>query len=190
RALDSSPSPLLLCGDFRGGSVAGKHHLSCPFLVTNGRLPCGYAPPGIESAAIAGQTPILQEGMMKFRRAAALALGLSFLAGTGQAQTMMGPDSGTYGWYLRGEGGWNHMSDLTAHANTGAQANSTEGEGYILGGAVGYGFGQWRTELNIDYRHNDVKSLAIAGAATSGSGSVDGTSFMGNFLFDLPFNWS
>ena len=124
---------------------------------------------------------------MKFRLAAALALGLSLIGGAGQAQ-MMSPE-GTYGWYLRGEGGWNHTSDLSTHPNTGGSGSLQEGEGWIIGGAAGYGFGMMRLELNIDHRYNDVNSSTGAAGSKSASGSVEGTSFMGNALFDLPYNW-
>src|ERR1700733_12189448 len=97
---------------------------------------------------------------MKFRHAAALALGLSLIAGTGQAQ-MMSPQ-GTEGWYLRGEGGWNHTQDLSIRSGSALRGGTSADEGYIVGGAVGYGFGMFRAELNIDYRHNDFDSIHVS----------------------------
>ena len=54
---------------------------------------------------------------MKFRHAAVLALGLSLLGGTGQAQQMMA-EPGPSGWYLRVEGGWNHADGADIHGTT------------------------------------------------------------------------
>jgi outer membrane protein OmpA-like peptidoglycan-associated protein len=125
---------------------------------------------------------------MKLRLAAALALGLSLVGGPGQAQMMEGP--GTYGPYLRAEGGWNHMKNLEFNSsNSGSSASTTEGEGYIAGGALGYGFGIFRVELNIDYRSNDVNSISTGGLAGSAGGTIQGTTYMLNGLMDLPFNW-
>jgi OmpA-OmpF porin, OOP family len=127
---------------------------------------------------------------MKLRLAAVLALGLSMVGGAAQAQFM--GDSGTYGWYLRGEGGWNHTRDLQLSPSVNTpfgSAYTTENEGYIVGGAVGYGLGTVRIELNLDYRSNDVNNVSILGTTHSGGGTVEGTSAMANVLFDLPYNW-
>src|SRR6202034_150979 len=73
-----------------------------------------------------------------------------------------------------------------------APAGSTTlqaGEGWIIGGAAGYGFGMMRLALHLDHRGNDVNKVSGGGASTSGSGSIEGTSIMGNALFDLPINW-
>ncbi len=136
---------------------------------------------------------------MNFRHVAATALGLSLIAGAGQAQMMgAGSDttpSGTYGPYLRAEGGWNHMNNLNAEGPNSALAGSTkEDEGYIAGGAIGYGFGMFRAEVNIDYRGNSIDSVHIsngplAGVGGSAAGTVQGTSMMANGLMDLPYSW-
>ena len=130
---------------------------------------------------------------MTFRRIAALALGLSLIGGAGQAQMMMDP--GSQGPYLRAEGGWNHMSNLNFNSDSGLNGSTSEKEGYIAGGAVGYAFGNFRAELNLDYRDNSVHSVhigspaALAGISGGAAGSVQGTSVMANGLFDLPYNW-
>jgi outer membrane protein OmpA-like peptidoglycan-associated protein len=135
---------------------------------------------------------------MKFRHACAVGLALSVLGGTASmAQDM---SSGTYGPYLRGEGGWNHLQDMSFHGSSTALAGSSSfDEGYILGGALGYGFGQYRLELGLDYRHNDVDNLHIgntgafpAAVAGSHSGGGSATSVVGMFngYMDLPWRTS
>ena len=126
---------------------------------------------------------------MKFRHAAVLALGLSLLGGTGQAQQMMA-EPGPSGWYLRGEGGWNHADGADIHGTTTSlAASASTDEGYIVGGALGYGFDWWRVELNIDYRNNGISSIhvgnpgAFAGTTTgSAGGTAEGTAFMVNLI--------
>jgi len=104
---------------------------------------------------------------------------------------------GSEGPYVRLEGGWNHMNDLTAHgSDTSTSIQTTESEGYIVGGALGYGFGpfflggDFRAELNLDYRNNDINSVHVGGAAPgTGSGSVHSIAGMVNGIVDLPYNW-
>ena len=135
---------------------------------------------------------------MKFRHACAVGLALSVLGGTASmAQDM---SSGTYGPYLRGEGGWNHLQDMSAHGSSSALAGSASfDEGYILGGALGYGFGQYRLELGLDYRHNGADNVNVGNAGAfpggvrgshSGGGSVTSVAGMANGYYDLPWRTS
>src|ERR1700722_10990496 len=132
---------------------------------------------------------------MSFRRAAALALGLSLIAGTGQAQMMTGNE--TYGPYLRGEGGWNHLNSLSLEgSSSNLAATAKTDEGYLLGGAVGWGFGMWRAEINLDWRDNSFSSvhvgkpgaIALLGSG-SGGGDVQAITDMINGYVNLPYNW-
>src|SRR5580704_2547092 len=130
---------------------------------------------------------------MKFRHACAMGLALSLVGGTAsRAQDM---DTGTYGPYIRGEAGWNHLEDMSAHGSSSSLAGSaTFGEGYVFGGGLGYGWGPLRLELGLDYRHNDVDHVNIgnrgafpAGAAGSANGGGSATSIAGmvNGYYDL-----
>jgi outer membrane protein OmpA-like peptidoglycan-associated protein len=118
------------------------------------------------------------------------------VAGAGHAQMMM--SQGTQGWYLRGETGWNHADGLGIHGSNGGLAASTGlSEGYLIGGALGYHFGNLSLEANVDRRANDASSIHIGNpgafpAATGGGagGTLEGISFMGNLLYDLPYNWN
>jgi OOP family OmpA-OmpF porin len=132
---------------------------------------------------------------MKFWRAASLALALSVVGTASQAQ-MSGAPGGPGSFYLRAEGGWNHADGFSFSGNPPAGPGSINfKEGYIAGGAIGYvvaptPLGNFRVELNLDYRDNDVKSLSVTGLAPgSASGSVDSIAGMVNGLFDLPFNF-
>ncbi|HXQ52790.1 MAG TPA: OmpA family protein [Stellaceae bacterium] len=141
---------------------------------------------------------------MKFRVAAALALGLCLVGWGSQAQ-MLGPGPGTYGPYARLEGGWNHAEGTSFNGSTNGlgaptpsslAASSSWQEGYILGGAFGWGFGQYRAELNLDYRENRVSNLhvgspgAIAPFPMGGaSGSLNSITEMLNAYMDLPYSW-
>ena len=133
---------------------------------------------------------------MRFRHVAAATLGLSAIAGASQAQ-MVSPGAydptGTYGPYLRAEGGWNGMEHLSP-AGPGLTGSTKEEDGYIGGGALGYGFGMFRAEINIDRRDNSIDSVHIsngplAGVGGRAAGSVQGTSVMANGLVDLPYHW-
>jgi len=134
---------------------------------------------------------------MKLRHACALGLALCLVGGTAsRAQDM---DSGTFGPYVRGEAGWNHLEDMSAHGSTGGlQASDTYNEGYIFGGALGYGWGPLRLELGLDYRHNSVDKVNVGNVGAfggtrgsfNGGGSVTSVIGMVNGLYDLPWRTS
>jgi outer membrane protein OmpA-like peptidoglycan-associated protein len=133
---------------------------------------------------------------MRSLRVAALALVLGLIGSAGQAQTMTGND--TYGIYLRAEGGWNHLNDLSAHgSNGGLAASASTDEGYLLGGAVGMGFGMWRAEINLDWRDNSFGAVHVGFPGTipklvsgSGGGDIQATTDMINGYINLPYNWN
>jgi OmpA-OmpF porin, OOP family len=135
---------------------------------------------------------------MSFGRIVGLALVLCLIGSSSQAQMM---SSGTYGPYLRLEGGWNHVNDLSIHGTSNPlAASSSEDEGFIAGYALGYGFGNLRAEFNFDYRGNSVDSIhvgnpgpfagtAVGAGTASASGEVNSSSFMFNGYYDLPYDW-
>jgi OmpA-OmpF porin, OOP family len=104
-------------------------------------------------------------------------------------------DPGSF--YLRLEGGWNHANGMSFAGNPtpGITGSMTEDEGYIIGGAAGYvvaptPLGNFRVELNLDYRDNGIKSLSVAGFAPGAAGGdVESLAGMVNGIFDLPFNF-
>jgi OmpA-OmpF porin, OOP family len=133
---------------------------------------------------------------MNLRHAAALALGLSLVGFGSQAQTMTS-SAGTYGPYLRLEGGWNNAIGTSFIGSTSSLAASASWKnGYIVGGAAGYGFGPFRAELNFDYRNNGINNINVGSAgaihpfpAGTGSGSLEAETVMANALMDLPYSW-
>ena len=133
---------------------------------------------------------------MKFQHACALGLALSVIGWAGaQAQDMMNEPGG---YYLRLEGGLNHISGLdSSSSSSGFAFSSKEDNGFIAGGAVGYKFGPFRLELNLDYRDNGVKSIhvtngggfgaGLTGASNSASGRVTSLTELINGIYDLPW---
>jgi outer membrane protein OmpA-like peptidoglycan-associated protein/opacity protein-like surface antigen len=143
---------------------------------------------------------------MKFRRALALGVALSALtAASSYAQTVGSdePYTGPNGVYLRGEGGWSHPNDFKGNGRgsvTALDFHTSENEGYVAGGAVGYKMGQLRMELGLDFSGYDVSSVqvnndgglgarlgrpSLAGASTGGSGSIHTIAGMVNTYWDF-----
>jgi outer membrane protein OmpA-like peptidoglycan-associated protein len=137
-----------------------------------------------------------EEGRMKFQHACALGLALSVIGWAGaQAQDMMNEPGG---YYLRLEGGLNHIKGLDSSSSaSGFAFSSKENNGFIAGGAVGYKFGPFRLELDLDYRDNGVKSInvtngggfgaGLTGASSSPSGRVTSLTELINGIYDLPW---
>jgi OmpA-OmpF porin, OOP family len=134
---------------------------------------------------------------MNFRYACVLGLTLGLL-GWGSAAEAQDTDSAPDGWYLRLEGGWNHLQDFEGNGSgTNLHFNSTHNEGYILGGAGGYKFGQLHLELELNYRNNSVDhikfgatgALPAGGANTSqnGAGRITSFSEMVVGIYDLAW---
>lgn len=123
---------------------------------------------------------------MNFVRASALSLALCALAAPAFAQTFGSPGTGPDGPYIRGEGGWSHMNDMTGNSTTGNTVTTEQKEGYVVGGAVGWKLDQLRLELGLDFSHSGIKSIDVNNvAATTAAGSVKNTSGMVRALWDL-----
>jgi len=123
---------------------------------------------------------------MNFLRASALSLALWALAAPAFAQTFGSPGTGPNGPYVRGEGGWSHMNDMTGDSTTGATVTTKQKEGYAVGGAIGWKLDQLRLELGLDFSNSGVKEVDVNNvAATTASGSVKNTSGMVRALWDL-----
>jgi opacity protein-like surface antigen len=98
----------------------------------------------------------------------------------------------TGGWYFSAFGGANWL-DKTSF-DIGVPVRNSYDTGYVVGGAVGYDFGQamgpmgMRIEGEVSYRNNSVKSHVVDGVRVSGSDAFGETSAlagMANILFDL-----
>ncbi|MDE2165773.1 MAG: OmpA family protein [Alphaproteobacteria bacterium] len=123
---------------------------------------------------------------MNFARASAVGLVLCTLAGPAFAQTFGSPGTGPNGPYIRGEGGWSHMNDMTGRTTTGTIYTSKQHEGYAVGGAIGWKLDQLRLELGLDFSNSGIKEIDLNNAtASSVSGSVKNTSAMVRALWDL-----
>ena len=123
---------------------------------------------------------------MKFVRAGICSLALSVLvAWPAMAQTFGSPDSGADGLYLRGEGGWSHLNDMSGYTTGGASYTSKQDEGYIAGGALGWKFDQLRVELGLDFSNSGIKSVDLNNAGGAVSGEVHNTATMVNALWDF-----
>jgi outer membrane protein OmpA-like peptidoglycan-associated protein len=123
---------------------------------------------------------------MKFARAGIWCFALSVLAAMpAMAQTFGSPDSGADGLYLRGEGGWSHLNDMSGYTTGGASYTSKQDEGYIAGGALGWKFDQLRVELGLDFSNSGVKSVTLNNVSGAGGGEVHNTATMVNALWDF-----
>jgi len=124
---------------------------------------------------------------MKFARAGLWGLALSALVALpAMAQTYGSPGTGPDGLYIRGEGGWSHMNDMTGYTTGGSSYTSKQGEGYLLGGAVGWKFDQLRVELGLDFSNSGIKSIDLKNVnSTQVSGEVHNTAGMVNFIWDM-----
>ncbi|HUB95887.1 MAG TPA: OmpA family protein [Stellaceae bacterium] len=129
---------------------------------------------------------------MRIGRVAAAALASCFVGWTGaQAQSIQldGP-------YVRIEGGWNHLEDLTFTGSHGLAGTENNAEGFIIGGALGYKMGPWHFEINTDYRNNGVDGLSLtnpgvlpvaSGSQFGHAGNVTSLADMINATYDLPW---
>lgn len=123
---------------------------------------------------------------MNFVWASAVGVVLCTLAGSAFAQTFGSPGTGPNGPYIRGEGGWSHMNDMTGHTTTGTTYTSKQNEGFAVGGAFGWKLDQLRLELGLDFSNSGIKEIDLNNApASSVSGSVKNTSAMVRALWDL-----
>jgi outer membrane protein OmpA-like peptidoglycan-associated protein len=131
---------------------------------------------------------------MKLRNACAVGLALSLL-GWGSAEAQV-TGTGYDGWYVRLEGGWNHLQQMTGQGSGNTLSFTTQhNEGWIGGGAAGYKFGQLRLELDVDYRENSVDKMrfgapgdlpaGIAGTTREGAGRISAITEMINGYYDL-----
>lgn len=77
----------------------------------------------------------------------------------------------TGGWYFSAFGGANWLDKTSFDIDPGVPVRNSYDTGYVVGGAVGYDFGQamgplgMRIEGEVSYRNNSVKSHAIDGGA-------------------------
>jgi OmpA-OmpF porin, OOP family len=132
---------------------------------------------------------------MKIRHAGVLGAALSLVAWSGaMAQVTDQPN----GYYVRLEGGWNHLGHMDSTGSTSAFSLTTvEDDGSILGGAVGYKFGNFHLEMEMDYRDNSVNSVHVGNPGTFGAGLAGASSMPGgrvtsivqliNGIYDLPW---
>lgn len=98
-------------------------------------------------------------------------------AGSAQAQ-----DDWRKGLYIKGGAGWNHTQDQDISGGTEAELD----EGVGLTGAVGYDFGDMRTEMEVTFRKNGVDGLSAGASLPSPDGDMQSTAFMANGYYDLP----
>jgi outer membrane protein OmpA-like peptidoglycan-associated protein len=119
------------------------------------------------------------------------------LLGSVAAIAMAGSANAATGWYMSlGAGAnWIEDGDFRVYVDdTEIGAGSVKYErGYVVSGALGYDFGEhWRTEFEVAYRDNDVKSFApMPGDFDFSLPQVWELSQMVNVMYDVPLggNW-
>lgn len=123
--------------------------------------------------------------------AAAVALALGSVASVAQPA---GPYDGPY---LKLEGGWNHVEGMSGNGSgTALNLTTSPNEGFLVGGAAGWRFDNWRFEADLDYRGNStglrLNNAGPFGAALSGAtggGNINSFSAMVNAIYDFPVAW-
>ena len=119
------------------------------------------------------------------------------LLGSVAALAASGSANAATGWYMSlGAGAnWIEDGDFRVYVDdTEIGAGSVKYErGYVVSGALGYDFGEhWRTEFEVAYRDNDVKSFApMPGDFDFSLPQVWELSQMVNVMYDVPLggNW-
>ena len=91
-------------------------------------------------------------------------------------------------WYMRGLAGYNHVSIART-----PEARLKAGEGFVVGGAVGYRFSRcFRFEGELSYRRNNLDRLIVRGdlgkLTLAADGHLSSFAYMGNAFFDLPLS--
>lgn len=101
------------------------------------------------------------------------------LTGTANAREMNG-------WYvgLEAGGNWIEDSDVVEDGFLPPAITSFD-TGWAALGTVGYGWHNWRAELEFGYRSNEIDTVND-GAVRTGGGKFDELSAMFNILYDLP----
>lgn len=101
------------------------------------------------------------------------------------------------GWYVGLEAGWNGLqdTDVVADPNVG---NTFDGSASFDGGFAalmtgGYAFTpNWRAELELGYRSNDIDSLCSGGGCVPSAGGIEQFTQMLNVIYDwrIADKWS
>ena len=120
---------------------------------------------------------------MKMLRATLLAATI-LTAGTASAQTTIGTEGPTEGFYVGAGAGWNNINPRPANIGP-TRVEVKFKDGFAVSGSAGY---KWannlRTELELSYRENKVRNFNSS--ATPWTGKQRDTSLMTNVLYDLP----
>ena len=120
---------------------------------------------------------------MRTLRATVLAAAM-LTAGAASAQTTIGTEGPTRGWYVGMGFGWNNIGGRPILIN-GTRVQAKFKDGFAVAGAGGYKWSESvRTELEISYRENKVKNFNTS--STPWTGTQRDTSAMGNVVFDIP----
>ena len=94
------------------------------------------------------------------------------------------------GFYVGGGAGVNWLQDQGGSTSPAVASLGTDYKtGYGLLGALGYGYGSgWRSELEINFRDNNVDAVKRNGGALTGpGGDVTQLGVFGNALYDFKF---
>jgi outer membrane protein OmpA-like peptidoglycan-associated protein len=105
------------------------------------------------------------------------------LAGTAEASHFKG-------WYVGLEGGANWIQDADFKADSTTGFTSSFDTGWAALGTVGYAWSNWRFELELGYRANDIDDIFFQGKRgvvhLTDSGELNEFSQMLNAVYDIP----
>jgi opacity protein-like surface antigen len=93
------------------------------------------------------------------------------------------------GFYIGGNAGLNLLGDSSLE--NGSSLGIEYDSGYLVGGSLGYDFGEFRLDAEVAYKTNDASDIITTpsgGFTADGSTSV--LSYMINGYFDIPINRS
>jgi len=93
--------------------------------------------------------------------------------------------------YFSGSGGVNFLTDATLENEIPSPDEEVSYDtGFNVGGAIGYDFGQFRTEFEIAYRQNDLDKNTVGIVSLELDGNVSATSYLFNAFYDIENNSS
>ena len=90
------------------------------------------------------------------------------------------------GWYIGLEAGANWIQDVDVSEDTASPPNAVTSfdTGWAALGTVGYGWHNWRGEIELGYRSNEI-DVVNDGSVETGGGDFDEFSAMFNILYDF-----
>ena len=116
---------------------------------------------------------------MSFRKILLCAVAVSAISGAANAANVQG-------WYVSLEGGANWVDDWDSLVAVSSPTTTEFGTGWAALGSVGHAFsGNWRAELELGYRSNDIDLVTTSGKHSWREGDLWEATAMANVIYDV-----